>query len=221
MTQLIKEQYKSGQELKNSELKSLQAQINPHFLYNTLDMINWYAWNNSGQEIIAIVEDLAKFYKLSLSKGKDIISINDELAHISCYFQIQNMRFNNLSLVVQVPQEVRRYSILKITLQPIIENAILHGILCKESKSGCITITGTLQDNIIELIVSDDGIGMDEEKLERLQRGEVGASSENGYGLVNINKRIHLHYGEEFGLEFSSTFGGGTCVKVRIPAIVT
>ncbi len=220
MSQLIKEQYKSGQELKSSELKSLQAQINPHFLYNTLDMINWYAWNNSGQEIIAIVEDLAKFYKLSLSKGKDIITIDDELTHVSSYFQIQNMRFNNLSLVIEVPEEIRKYSTLKITLQPIIENAILHGILCKDIKSGCVTITGTLQDNIIELIVSDDGIGMTEEKLEKLQRGEVGANSQNGYGLVNINKRIQLHYGEEFGLEFSSKYGEGTRVIVRIPALL-
>ncbi len=219
MSQLIKEQYKSGQELKNSELKSLQAQINPHFLYNTLDMINWYAWNNSGQEIITIVEDLAKFYKLSLSKGKDIITIEDELAHVSHYFQIQNMRFGNLNLAIHVPEEVKKYSILKITLQPIIENAILHGILCKESKSGSINITGTIKDNIIELTVSDDGIGMDEEKLEKLQRGEVGASSENGYGLTNINKRIHLHYGEDFGLEFSSHYGQGTVVRVRFPAV--
>lgn len=220
MSQLIAQQYKSGQELKSSELKSLQAQINPHFLYNTLDMINWYAWNNSGQEIITIVEDLAKFYKLSLSKGKDVISINDELAHASCYFQIQNMRFHNLSLDIQVPDEIKQYSILKITLQPIIENAILHGILYKESKSGSIIITGSIQDDIIELVVSDDGIGIKQNTLEKLQRGEIGRNTDNGYGLNNINKRIHLYYGEEYGLEFSSKYGQGTCVTIRIPTIL-
>ncbi len=219
ISQLIKEQYKSGQELKSSELKSLQAQINPHFLYNTLDMISWYAWNNSGQEIIAIVEDLAKFYKLSLSKGKDVITIEEEITHASCYFQIQNMRFTNLNLIIQIPEEIKQYTILKITLQPIIENAILHGILWKDTKSGCITITGSLKNNIIELIISDDGIGMEQEKLRQLQKGEVGANSENGYGLVNINKRIHLYYGENYGLEFLSKYGEGTLVKVKIPAI--
>ncbi len=219
MSQLIKEQVKSGQELKNSELKALQAQINPHFLYNTLDMINWYAWNNSGQEIITIVEDLAKFYKLSLSKGRDIITIDEELSHVSSYFQIQNMRFQNLSLIIQVPEEIRQCSILKITLQPIVENAILHGILCKESKVGCVTITGSLHDNIIELIVADNGIGIPDDKLDKLQKSEVGAGNDNGYGLRNINKRIRLYYGEEFGLEFSSRYGEGTSVKVRIPAI--
>jgi two-component system sensor histidine kinase YesM len=218
MSQLIKEQYKSGQELKNSELKALQAQINPHFLYNTLDMINWYAWNNSGQEIIAIVEDLAKFYKLSLSKGRDIITIEEEISHVSSYFQIQNMRFANLSLTVDVPEEIRQYSIPKITLQPIVENAIIHGILCKESKTGSITITGALEGDVIVLTVSDDGIGIPEEKLSRLQKGEIGAGSENGYGLANINRRIRLQYGEEFGLEFSSQYGEGTSVRVRIPA---
>jgi two-component system sensor histidine kinase YesM len=220
MARLIEEQYKSGQELKNLELKALQAQINPHFLYNTLDMINWYAWNNSGREIISIVEHLAKFYKLSLSSGKDIITIGEELEHVLCYFEIQKMRFGNLILHINVEEIIKKYNILKTTLQPIVENAILHGILYKESKSGSVTISGALLNGVIELTVSDDGIGIPEEKLALLQKNKVSTKGNRGYGIKNVKDRIQLHYGNEYGLIFNSEYGRGTYVTIRIPAIL-
>jgi two-component system, sensor histidine kinase YesM len=216
---LIDEQYISGQELKSAELKALQAQINPHFLYNTLDMINWYAWKNSGPEIIQVVEALAKFYKLSLNKGKDIISIKDELNHVSCYFQIQNMRFkNNLKLHIDADEEIEHCSILKITLQPIIENSILHGILCKDNKAGNIYLSVRLIDDSILLRIEDDGVGMTAEKLEKILYFEKKSDTGNGFGISNINQRIKLYYGNNYGLCYQSVPGKGTIVEIIIPA---
>ena len=218
MLELIKEQYKSGQELKSAELKALQAQINPHFLYNTLDMINWFALKNMGDEITATVESLARFYKLSLSSGKEVITIKDELMQVSSYFQIQNMRFKNkIVLNINVDEAIQQCSILKLTLQPIVENSILHGILCKESKSGTITIFGRLDDDIIILRVDDDGIGIPEDKLQKIMEGKVKSNHEGGFGIRNTNKRIKLYYGDSYGLTYFSEYGKGTIVEIKIP----
>ncbi len=221
ITNLVNDKFKAGQEIKNVELKALQAQINPHFLYNTLDMINWYAWENNGPEIITIVDALAKFYKLSLNKGKDVISIGDELTHVSYYFQIQSMRFKNaLNLDIDVDEALMQYSILKITLQPIIENSILHGIMCKETKSGNIRIRGTLVNSEIHLFVEDDGVGMSEEKLNNILVPSTEDSQSGGFGVRNINQRIKLYYGTEYGLYYTSVRNEGTIVRITIPAII-
>ena len=220
ITDLINDKFKAGQEIKNAELRALQAQINPHFLYNTLDMINWYAWENSGPEIISIVDSLAKFYKISLSKGKEVVSIIDELAHVSYYFQIQNMRFKNaLNLEISVDEFLMQYSILKITLQPIVENSILHGILFKESKSGNIYIRGDLVEDEIHLYVEDDGVGMSAEKLKSLLDETPKNSQSNGFGVRNIDQRIKLYYGTGYGLTYTSKEGHRTIVEITIPAI--
>lgn len=219
MLELIKEQYRSGQELKNAELKALQAQINPHFLYNTLDMINWFAFKNMSDEIISTVESLARFYKLSLSNGKEVISIKDELLQVSAYFHIQNMRFRNkITLNINVDDEVKQYGILKLTLQPIVENSILHGILCKESKSGSITISGRLDGDSIILRVKDDGIGIPEDELRKIMEGKVKSSHGGGFGIKNINERIDLYYGNSYGLSYISGYGKGTIVEIKIPS---
>ena len=220
MSALVEEQYKSGQELKSAELKALQAQINPHFLYNTLDMINWYARKNKGQEIVQIVDALARFYKLSLNKGKDIVSIRDEIMHVLCYFQIQSLRFkNSLNLHMQIDEEIYEYSIQKITLQPIVENSILHGILCRESKSGTITITGKLERDTVILKVEDDGIGIPKDKLDNILGNRTESAEGSGFGISNINKRLKIYYGEEYGLTYRSEYGKGTTVVILFPAI--
>jgi two-component system sensor histidine kinase YesM len=221
ITNLINDKFKAGKEIKNAELKALQAQINPHFLYNTLDMINWYAWENDGPEIITIVESLAKFYKLSLSKGKDVVSIGDELTHVSYYFQIQSMRYKNaLNLEISIDDNLMQYSILKITLQPIIENSILHGILCKETKSGNIRISGALIENDIHLYVEDDGVGMSEKKLESLLAPTSESSQSGGFGVRNIDHRIKLYYGIGYGLNYTSEKNQGTTVEITFPAVI-
>lgn len=215
---LVDEQYRLGQEAKNSELLALQAQINPHFLYNTLDMINWTAINNNVPDISDTVQTLSKFYKLSLSKGSNIIPIRDEIEHVKMYMDIQNRRFDHVfDFQVHVDEEVYQFTTLKIILQPIVENSVLHGILQKDQREGLILISGTVDEDIVTLIVEDNGIGIQPEQLENLLT-EASSSSSNGYGVRNINERIKLYYGAQYGLEYKSVYGKGTTVTIKIPA---
>lgn len=217
---LVDEEYKLGKEVKNAELKALQSQINPHFLYNSLDMINWMSYKNMTKDISLAVKRLASFYKLSLSKGKETISIRDEITHVSLYVQIQNMRYSNrISLNVDIEESIYEYSILKITLQPLVENSILHGILGKGDVCGKILISCKLQDNEILLSVQDDGIGIPENKISTILSGELGSKFGSSYGIKNIHQRIKLFYGEKYGLSFKSQYGKGTTVEIKIPAI--
>jgi two-component system sensor histidine kinase YesM len=212
-------QYRMGLDVKNAELKALQAQIDPHFLYNTLDLINWKALRNGIPEISDIVQKLTRFYKLSLSKGRDIITVRDELAHIETYVGLQNLRFKNgIKLILNTEENIYGYSILKLILQPIVENAILHGILCKDSKTGTITITGRMEGSIIRFSIHDDGVGMDSDKAERLF-SSANPKEEQGYGIINVNHRIKLFYGNEYGLTCKSSLGEGTTVYITIPAL--
>jgi two-component system sensor histidine kinase YesM len=217
---LVEEQYRTGKEIKNAELKALQAQINPHFLYNTLDLINWKAIDNDVHEIAEISQKLAKFYKLSLNRGKDIISIEDEVKHVATYVQIQNLRFDNrINFIVDVSEEIYEYSILKIILQPIVENSILHGILeNRDEQEGVIKLSGKLVDDTILLTIEDNGVGMAEERAKEIITVNSTAES-HGYGVRNINNRIKLCYGQQYGLRYFSSLGKGTLVEVRLPAL--
>jgi len=219
MRLMHKEQYELGLEMKNTELKALQSQINPHFLYNTLDLVNWMAQQNRTDEIVKIVKALSKFYRLTLNQGKDMISVRDELLHILFYMEIQNTRFyQQIRYVEEVAEEVGDYSIPKITLQPIIENAILHGILGKKEKEGTILVQGWKENQEIVLRVEDDGVGIPPERLDRLNREESsGGSANSGYGLKNVNERIKIYFGARYGISFEARPGGGTRVTVRIP----
>ena len=225
MSVLVDEQYKSGKAVKNAELKALQSQINPHFLYNTLDMINWMAYKNMNSEIRLAVKNLAKFYKLSLNKGNYITPIEDELHHISLYVEIQNMRYSNrISLEINVNSDIRSYLIPKITLQPIVENSITHGIFAKGNVEGKIIITGSIVNNNIYLKVSDDGIGIKESDLPLILSSEKHKSKNkeskgSGYGIKNINERLKLYYGDDYGLSFSSIYEKGTTVTIKLPII--
>lgn len=216
---LVEEQYQNGKEIKNLELKALQAQINPHFLYNTLELINWKAIDNGVPEIAVISQSLAKFYKLSLNKGKDIVSVEDEINHIRAYVQIQNLRFDNkIKLDVRIDPELYGRDILKLILQPLVENSIIHGILeARDSEGGTIAITGCLEMNEIVLTVKDDGVGMPAEQAGRLLASGNANDEVQGYGIRNINHRIKLCYGQEYGLAYRSSPGSGTTVEIRIP----
>ena len=218
MAVMIEEKFIMGKKMKNLELKALQAQINPHFLYNSLDMINWTAVINGIPEIETMVQALAKFYKISLSKGREFIFIREEIEHVLAYITIQNLRFDNqIKLHLQIDEDIYDYKIIKIVLQPIVENAILHGILKKKKKKGTITITGRLDHDQIILTVTDDGIGMDEVKLKNLL---AAGNNSRGYGLKNINSRLKLNYGPQYGLAFNSKPGKGTTVTVTLPAML-
>ncbi|MBO7743760.1 sensor histidine kinase [Paenibacillus sp. MWE-103] len=216
---LVEEQYQNGKEIKNLELKALQAQINPHFLYNTLEMINWKAIDNGVPDIAVISQSLAKFYKLSLNKGRDIVSIEDEINHIRAYVQIQNLRFDNkIKLDVQIDPALYGRDILKLILQPLVENAIIHGILeARDGKEGTIAITGYPEMGEIVLTVADDGVGMPSEQAERLLANGNAGEEVQGYGVRNVDHRIKLCYGQEYGLAYRSSPGNGTSVEIRIP----
>jgi two-component system, sensor histidine kinase YesM len=219
MTILVKEQYHSGQEVKNAELKALQAQINPHFLYNTLDLINWSAIKNNIPEISSIVQSLAKFYKLSLSKGHDVVSLTDEIKHAELYVNIQNMRFQNkINLELDIDERIKDYCILKIILQPLVENSILHGIMEKADKAGIIKISARLTNDIIILSVQDNGIGMNAKQLQNILTDQ-SSNVLHGYGIRNINERIKLFYGNEYGLSYENSQNSGTTVTIKIPAM--
>lgn len=215
---LLDEKYRLGQEIKNLELKALQAQINPHFLYNTLDLINWMAVRTNTPEISRVIKALSKFYRLSLNKGDDTITIANELEHVRAYVEIQNMRFDNcIRLIIDVPPEIQEYKMLKLVLQPLVENSIIHGILEKDQESGVIQITGELDVGTIRLYVTDDGVGMPPKKAARMLI-DVSTDEHHGYGVKNIHERIQLNYGMKYGLSYQSEPGKGTTVTITIPA---
>ncbi|WP_019912448.1 sensor histidine kinase [Paenibacillus sp. HW567] len=220
MKVILEEQYKLGQEAKNSELRALHSQINPHFLYNTLDLINWTAIQHKVPEIASLVQSLSQFYKLSLNKGEEIISVEKELEHVQLYVDIQNRRFGNtIDLHMDVDEALFECSIPKITLQPIVENSILHGIRETGKRRGEIFIYSFREDNTVVLVVQDNGIGIPEALVKQFNLSEEPEAKREGYGIRNINHRIRLLYGPSYGLQFESPPGGGTQVQIRIPGI--
>lgn len=208
------------QEIKRkSELNALQAQINPHFLYNTLDSIIWMAESKKHDEVILMTSALARLFRASLSKGREMIPIATEVEHITNYLKIQQMRYQDkIRFTLDMDRELYPYLTLKVLLQPLVENAIYHGIKNKEGP-GTITITGSLQDDRIRFQVMDDGIGMDRSKVETLLISTGSKHSRNSVGIANVHQRIQLYFGAEYGLSYTSEPGAGTNVKVLIPAV--
>ena len=220
MDELMKTQAKAAEDLRIAEFNSLQAQINPHFLYNTMDMINWMALQGQTDEISHAVQSLSRFYKLTLSRKKGISTIARELEHITIYVQLQNMRYHDsIELITDIPDELSEYQIPKLTLQPVVENSILHGILEKESKSGTIVITGWMENENVVLLVSDDGVGIPPEILSTILSGN-GNSQSGGTNIAvyNTHRRLQILYGNDYGLTYSSKPGEGTEVEIRFPA---
>lgn len=219
--QLMDEQMKAAEELRIAEFNSLQAQINPHFLYNTMDMINWMALQGQTSEISSAVQSLSRFYKLTLSRKKSISTIGEEEEHVSIYLKIQNMRYHdNISFISDIPDELTDYQIPKLTLQPVIENCVLHGILEKDTKAGTIVLTGWMEQEDIVLLISDDGVGIPPEKLSTIISGNSAGSSSGGTNIAvyNTHQRLQILYGRAYGLTYTSRQGQGTEVQIRIPA---
>lgn len=215
---LVEEKYQIGKEAKNAELKALQAQINPHFLYNTLELITCKAYNYKARDIVDLVNSMARFYKLSLSKGKDIVTIGDEIAHIEAYINIQNQRFDDsIKLVLDIDERLTACYIMKLVLQPLVENAIHHGIMEKEIQAGTIKIGGIFADDDIVLTVEDDGVGMSPGQTDKILTEQCSKDA-HGFGVINVERRLKINYGERYGLTYKSIKGQGTTVSVRIPA---
>ncbi len=208
---LLREQYTLGQEKVEAELKALQSQINPHFLYNTLDMINWMSQKKESENIRSVVQAMSRFYRLTLSKGRDIVSIRDEVEMCEAYMEIQKRRYRGrICYEVEVDGDILDCLIPKITLQPFLENAIIHGINEKADGRGMVILNGWMEDGRITLSVTDDGEGMTQEDKKKSHQG-------SHYGLSNIEHRLELFFGESIPVQVESSPGIGTCVIVNIP----
>ncbi len=221
ISHLLEEKFELGQELKNIELQALQSQINPHFLYNTLDQLYWLGVKHDAGELSSLVLSLSRFYKLSLAKGKSIVSLRDELDHVRAYLEIQNFRCDDcITLTVDVTDEFLDVKIPKISFQPIIENAVIHGILETDEETGTISITAHPEGSDLLLSISDDGVGMGSSRARQLlDEEEVQTDTIHGFSLRNINTRNRLTFGEEYSLRIESAPGAGTIVYVRVPLV--
>ncbi|MCF0134567.1 MAG: sensor histidine kinase [Blautia sp.] len=205
-----------------TEQRLLQAQINPHFLYNTLDAIIWQAEAGEKEQVVTMVTALSDFFRTTLSKGRDYISVREEESHIRSYLQIQRFRYQDiLEYEIRIPEEMYQYQILKLTLQPLVENALYHGIKNKRGM-GYIEVSGRMNGMNMEFHVKDNGMGMTEERLSQVRKEMYQEREENiepsVFGLFNVVERIRLNYGLRFGVEIVSVFGEGTDVIVQIPA---
>lgn len=209
--ELLGEQYDLGQKKTEAELKALQSQINPHFLYNTLDMINWMAQKGETDNIRSVIQAMSLFYRQTLSKGKDIVLIRDEIKMCQAYMEIQKRRYKGkIRFEEEVQEEILDCLIPKITLQPFLENAIIHGINEKEDSRGVVILNGWMEDGMITLSVTDDGKGM------RIEEKDSAVSGSH-YGLENIEKRLSMFYKQHIPIIVESSLGIGTCIIISIP----
>jgi sensor histidine kinase YesM len=212
----------SSERLRRSELQTLHAQINPHFLYNTLEMINYYAYREDPAQVSRIVDLLAKFYKRCLNHGAAFAPLSEEIDLVNNYMSIQNIRYKGaISFIADVRDEYLGAVVPHFILQPIVENAIYHGVLAKPDSTGGIRLTASLNGHALSLTVSDDGVGVSEESLREIAHGldvpDAPKFSERHYGLRNIRERLAVIYGVEYGLTFESEHGAGTRVTLVMP----
>ena len=213
MVQIIEEQ----QAKRKSELKALQSQINPHFLYNTLDSIIWMAEEGKNEEVVVMTASLAKLFRQIISNEEEEISIFQEVEYCRNYLIIQKMRYKDkLEFEIDLAPDIKGDKIIKMVLQPLIENAIYHGLKYKESK-GMLVLKGYGQGDDIIFEIRDNGVGMDQETMKHIfERHKVNYRS-NGVGVYNVERRIKLSYGQEYGISYKSKLGEGTVATMRIP----
>lgn len=220
--ELIEENEKEQEAKRNTELNALQAQINPHFLYNTLDSIMWMAEAGRNEEVISMVTALAKLLRISISKGHNIITVKEELEHAKSYLLIQKIRYKEkFDFYIHKKEEVMNLKTIKLILQPIIENAIYHGIEYMVDL-GRIDIHVEITDNKLLFIIEDNGLGMNSDTLAAIRRSLLDFNireKDNGVGLSNVDQRIKLRYGSEYGIKIYSEEEVGTVVKIWLPII--
>lgn len=213
INRLIDEVYVNKIALKEYELKALQAQINPHFLYNTLSMMNWMAIRGGQMDISKVTLALSTFYRTALSKGEDMVTVENCIQNMEAYLEIQlTMHDHNFTVEWDTDPEIKNEKMPKLLLQPVVENAIEHGIDEKEEGDKKISLSFKGQGDDVEIIVTDNGKGMEQKKAETLVTYQA-----KGYGLKNVNDRIRLLYGEEYGIQIFSAPGEGTTVIMRFP----
>lgn len=216
----LMEQIISEQEAKRkSELKALQAQINPHFLYNTLDSIVWMNENKDYVGVTTMVVALSQFFRISISRGRELITVSDEIEHIKSYLIIQKIRYKNkFKFSIEAQPEALGYKTLKLILQPIVENAIYHGVE-QLYDEGIIKINVSIDGDTILFQVTDNGYGIKPDILKDILNKKANEKDSGGVGLKNVNERIKLFFGEQYGIEIDSILDVGTTVNIRIPII--
>ncbi len=214
MNQVKEEQH----QMEQIRFNALQSQIKPHFLYNALECIHWQAVADGNRKISVLVKALAQYYRICLSKGKEIIPLDLELEHVKAYMTIQQMRYGDIiEMELHIPDELYTLRIPKMTLQPLVENSIYHGIRVKEGKKGKVEITAKTDGRDAWIIVSDSGTGMGKSEIEEMNRSISVHDDSFGYGVRNVNKRIELMFGRPYGLRFTGNENGGVTVIVRLP----
>lgn len=215
--ELMEQNVHEQEEKRKSELKALQSQINPHFLYNTLDSIIWMAEGRKYEEVVLMTASLARLLRQSISNEDEVVPIANEVEYAKGYLTIQKMRYKDkLEFQIDVDPSILHIPLIKLVLQPIIENAIYHGLKYKESK-GLLIIKGFMKDGNAVLQVVDDGVGMSEETLAHIyDRHKVNYHS-NGVGVYNVQKRLKLYYGEDYGITYESAEDKGTTATITIP----
>lgn len=219
INELLEQVTKEQVRLRKAEFELLQSQINPHFLYNTLDAIIWLAEAGEQKKVVHMVRSLSDFFRTSLNRGNDIIHLKEELLHVRSYLEIQQVRYQDiLHFEIDVPEELERFMIPKITIQPLVENALYHGIKNKRG-SGKIKIKGHKEGKNLILEIEDDGIGISKERLWQVRDGiqKKILTGKDIYGLYNVHERIRLNFGEEYGIDIQSTYGEGTMVRILLP----
>lgn len=216
LNQQMREVEQKQESLRRTELALLQAQINPHFLYNTMDTIIWLIEAEKAQEAVEMVSNLSAFFRHSLSRGEDVITLAEEERHVRSYLQIQRARYKDImEYSVEIEPKIRDAMLPKLTLQPLVENALYHGIKLKRAV-GHIRISGRAEGEHVLLQVADNGTGMPEQRLEHLRRA-MDQEERVGFGLSAVNQRLRLMFGREYGLSIDSREGVGTTVTIRIP----
>lgn len=205
--------------LRKAEFELLQSQINPHFLYNTLDAIVWLAEDGQNEKVVSTVKSLSEFFRTSLNQGKDIVTIKEELQHVKSYLEIQQIRYQDiLEYEINVPEELSSYLIPKITIQPLVENALYHGIKNKRGL-GKIVVTGEKKSDYFCIYVKDNGLGISDERLETVLMNITNRneSEKSTFGLYNVNERIKLDFGDLYGISIDSVYKEGTTVSIKLP----
>jgi two-component system sensor histidine kinase YesM len=217
---LIDQVYVEQRSKREAELRILQEQIKPHFLYNTLDTIQWMAQEHRVDDVVSMVGALTSLFRIGLNKGRELISLSDELEHVESYLCIQKMRYEDkLDYSISCDPALRSRQVLRLMLQPLVENAIYHGI--KERRGpGTLAVEARVESGDLYLTVRDDGVGINEIKLAQLNASlEEGGASVGGYGIHNVHERIRLTFGKPYGLSFKSVYGEGTVVTARHPLL--
>ena len=217
--ELMEQNVRDQEAKRKSELKALQSQINPHFLYNTLDSIIWMAEGKKNEEVVLMTASLARLLRQSISNEDEVVPVSQEVEYARGYLTIQKMRYKDkLEFEISVDPSILNIPLIKLVLQPVIENAIYHGLKYKENK-GLLQVKGFMKDGKAVLQVIDNGVGMDEETLAHIyDRHKVNYHS-NGVGVYNVQKRLQLYYGSEYGITYESKKGEGTTATITIPGI--